>query len=181
MFIFLTILLSVLGICMAIGACMAFAGFIEDDVPGFLVLPLACGALLCGSFLLVDDKKGMVYENVTEIQEINSYQMATPFTLAKRTVLAGTTTWEDDDEKKHTEDINVETYVLQVAGEKPVEMQGDTPIIKTLDPKFPPALVCKYKVITKGNFWHSASNEPVDDEVEWYIQIPADSKLISIK
>lgn len=152
--------------------------FIEDEYVymgcGFVVF------ILCCSVAFIDKEKGLVYKNVTEIQDILSYDNASEFTLAKKLVKMNIP-YEDDDGNTKQEVVEVFYYSLPVKNAKNIEVQDDVQIVRYGDPKFSPALVCKYRIISKGNFWNAASPTPIDDKISWYIQIPNSAHIKEVR
>lgn len=175
----LGITFCVLAILMGGLALIGCFMFLIDDMYGW-ALGCIVVVLLCLGVIFIDKKKGLVYKNITEIQDISSFDNASEFTLAKKFIKINIP-YEDDDGNQKKENIEVSYYSIPVKGSKDIQLQDDVQIVRYGDPKFSPALVCKYRIISKGNFWNEASPTPIDDKISWYIQIPNSAHIKEVR
>lgn len=158
---------------------LIFYFFIEDNFLPMIISGIVF--ILCCSVAFIDKEKGLVYTNVTEIQDILSYDNASEFTIAKKLVKINIPYEDDNGDTKH-EAVDVFYYSLPVKNSKNIEVQDDVQIVRYSDDiKFSPALVCKYKIISKGNFWKNADKTPIDDAISWYIQIPNSAHIKEVR
>lgn len=177
----LGITFCVLAILMGGLALIGCFMFLIDDMYGW-ALGCIVVVLLCLGVIFIDKKKGLVYKNITEIQDILSFDNASEFTLAKKFIKIDIPYEDDDDGNQKKENIEVSYYSIPVKGSKDIQLQDDIQIVRYSDTqKFSPALVCTYKILVKGNFWFNSDTTPVDDAISWYIQIPNSAHIKEVR